>query len=215
DQDDVDRLGIEAGGGQGRGQQPDRRTEAGAIAGIDQHELGAGVDYDRIERRDDAALRHIGGLGGRKYLLVTDIAHELGGERNGARAVIDDGDFELADLAAIEARRLPAGERGGGWGGRGEWREGAGGGGRDGGGNDAATGQFGHGVLRKAARRARGHGGRRPSPMLLIQGARQKAVPRRIMGTSCRNAEPRHSCYWVGGMPLNTSFCIPAVVCAR
>ena len=27
--------------------------------------------------------------------------------------------------------------------------------------------------------------------MLLIQGARQKAVPRRIMGTSCRNAEPR------------------------
>src|SRR5262249_29559119 len=46
--------------------------------------------------------------------LVTDIAHELGGERNGARAVIDDGDFELADLAAIEARRLPAGERRGG-----------------------------------------------------------------------------------------------------
>ena len=27
--------------------------------------------------------------------------------------------------------------------------------------------------------------------MLLIQGARQKAVPRRIMGTSCRNAELR------------------------
>ncbi len=23
------------------------------------------------------------------------------------------------------------------------------------------------------------------------------------------------SCYWVGGIPLNTSFCIPAVVCAR
>src|SRR5262249_38864904 len=70
-------------------------------------------------------------------------------------------------------------------------RECAGGGGRDGGGNDAAAGQFGHGVLRKAAPRAHGHGGRRPSPMLLIQDARQKAVPRRIMGTSCRNAEPR------------------------
>src|SRR5262249_18897210 len=121
-------------------------------------ELGAGVDHDRIERRDDAALRHIGGLGGREYLLVSDIAHELGGERNGARAVIDDGDFELADLAAIEARRLTAGERRGGLRGRGEWRECAGGG-RDGGGNDAATGQFGHGVLRKAAPRAHGHGG--------------------------------------------------------
>src|SRR5690348_10350874 len=32
-------------------------------------------------------------------------------------------------------------------------------------------------------------GGR--SPMLLIQGARQKVIPRRIIGTSCRNAEPR------------------------
>src|SRR5262244_2582576 len=140
DQDDVDCVRIKASGGQGRGQQPDRRTEAGAIAGVDQHELGAGVDYDRIERRDDAALRHIGGLGGREYLLVTDIAHELGGERNGSRAVIDDGDFELADLAAIEARRLPAGERRGGLRGRGERRECAGGGGRAGGGNDAATG---------------------------------------------------------------------------
>src|SRR5262249_20485408 len=103
----------------------------------------------------------------------------------------------------------------GGWRGRGEWRECAGGGGRDGGGNDAATGQFGHGVLRKAAPRARGHGGRRPAPMLLIQGARQKAVPSRNMGRSCSDAEPRHSRHLGGGMPLNTSFCIPAVVCAR
>src|SRR5262249_65124 len=108
---------------------------------------------------DDAALRHIGGLGGREYLLVTDIAHELGGERNGARAVIDDGDFELADLAAIEARRLPAGERRGGSRGRGERRDGAGGGGGGGAGDDAATGQFGHGVLRKAAPRAHGMAG--------------------------------------------------------
>src|SRR5262249_60800790 len=46
--------------------------------------------------------------------LVTDIAHELGGGRSGGRAVTDDGDFDLADLAAIEARRLPAGERRGG-----------------------------------------------------------------------------------------------------
>src|SRR5262249_16398868 len=91
---------AKGGGRQGGGQQPDRRTEAGAIAGVDQHELGAGVDDDRIERRDDAALGHIGGLGGREHLLVTDIAHELGGERNGARTVVDDGDFELADLAA-------------------------------------------------------------------------------------------------------------------
>src|SRR5262249_61399850 len=115
------------------------------------HELGAGGEDDRIERGDDGALGHIGGRGGREHLLVTDIAHELGGERNGARTVVDDGDFELADLAAIEARRLAAGERRGGLRGWGEWRECAGGGGRAGGGNDAATGQFGHGVLRKAA----------------------------------------------------------------
>src|SRR5262249_60208962 len=94
---------------------------------------------DGIERRDDAALGHIGGLGGREDLRVTDIAHELGGERNGARAVIDDGDFELADLAAIEARRLPAGERRGGMRGRGERRARAGGGGARGAGEESAT----------------------------------------------------------------------------
>src|SRR5262249_43112694 len=98
-----------------------------------------------IEGRDDAALRHIGGLGGREYLFVTDIAHELGGERNGTRAVIDDGDFELADLATIEARRLPAGERRGGLRGRGERRKSAGGGGC-GGRKQAATGPMGPGV---------------------------------------------------------------------
>jgi hypothetical protein len=137
-------LGSMPAGGQGRRQQADRRTKAGAVAGVDQHELGAGVDHDGIERRDDAALRHIGGLGGREHLLVGDIAHELGGERNGARAVVDDGDLELADLAAIEARRLPAGERGCGLRGRGIRRERAGGGR---GGEDMATRQAGHDVL--------------------------------------------------------------------
>src|SRR5262249_56808635 len=98
----------------------------------------------------------------------------------------------------------------GGWRGRGEWRECAGGVGRDGGGNDAATGQFGHGVLRKAAPRARGHGGGRPSPMLLIQGARQKGGPKRVMGTSCKDAEPRQSRYLVGGQSFDTHLCTPA-----
>jgi hypothetical protein len=74
DQNDVDRLRVDAGCGQGRGQQADRGTETGTIAGIDQHELGAGIDHDRIERRDDAALWHIGGLGGGEHLLVADIA---------------------------------------------------------------------------------------------------------------------------------------------
>src|SRR5262249_55758805 len=104
---------------------------------------------------------------------------ELGGERNGARAVVDDGAFELADLAAIEARRLAAGERRGGLRGRGEWRECAGGGGRAGGGNDAATGQFGHGVLRQAAPRARAHGGGGRAPIVARQGGKKKGGPRR------------------------------------
>src|SRR5262249_7458987 len=63
------------------------------------------------------------------------------------------------DLAAIEARRLPAGERLGGLRGRGEWRECAGGGGRDGGGNDAAAGRIGHGGPPKSAARAPRPGG--------------------------------------------------------
>src|SRR5215831_4787346 len=133
-------LGSKPAAAKVEGSSPTVGPRPGAIAGVDQHEFGAGVDYDGIERRDDAALGHIGGLGGREDLRVTDIAHELGGERNGARAVIDDGDFELADLAAIEARRLPACERRGGLRGRGERRECADGGGRAGGGNDAATG---------------------------------------------------------------------------
>ena len=37
------------------------RRDARAVAGIDQHELGPGIDDDRIERRNDAALRHFSG----------------------------------------------------------------------------------------------------------------------------------------------------------
>jgi len=112
-------------------------------------------------------------------------------------AVIDDGHFELADLAAIEARRLPAGERRGGLRGRGgrvERRECASGGARGGGGNDAATGQFGHGVLpENSASRPRVLAGRRPSPMLLIAGARKKDRPKRDYGHIVRT--------WTCAMP--------------
>src|SRR6185312_4308973 len=120
-----------------------RGTETGPIAGIDQHELGAGIDYDRIERRDDAALRHIGGFGGCEHLLVADITHEGGRERDRARAIAHDGDFEVAEFRAIEAWGLFAAERCGGVNGRNRRERYR----RGGAGEHAAAGQLDHGVL--------------------------------------------------------------------
>src|SRR4029078_12874096 len=90
-------------------------------------------------------LRHIRGFGGCEHLLVADIAHEGGRERDRSRAVADAGDFEMSEFRAIYAWRLFAAERCGGVNGRSrEWRERYR---RGGAGEDVAAGRTGPGVL--------------------------------------------------------------------
>ena len=89
-----------------------------AVAAIDQDQLAAGVDELRVERHRHHALRHVGGFGGGQRLLLRHVLDERVGHRERARPVIDRGAFEAADLVAIEARRLRAGWRHRGRGGR-------------------------------------------------------------------------------------------------
>ena len=84
----------------------------GAEAGIDQHQLRAGVDHLRIERDGHHALGHVGRFGGGERLLLGDVAHEAVGHRESAGAVADRGAFEArrpcSDRSSAPACR-PAG----------------------------------------------------------------------------------------------------------
>ncbi len=56
--------------------------------------------------------------------------------------------------------------------------------------------------------------------VIVIDGASLKGRVARLLAEKffdegATNSQTRSECYWVGGIPLNTSFCIPAVVCAR
>ena len=81
------------------------------VAGVDQHELGAGVDELRVERHRDHALAHVGRLARGQRFLLWRVDDELVRHRESARTVIDRGALVAADLVAVEARRLRPGLR--------------------------------------------------------------------------------------------------------
>ncbi|MGY4428210.1 hypothetical protein ACVWWO_000687 [Bradyrhizobium sp. F1.13.1] len=114
-QHDIDALGVDAGGLEVLQRAADRALaglEIGdTVAGIDQHELGAGVDELRVERYRDHALRHVGRLARGQRFLLRRVDDELVRHRESTRTVIDRGALVAADLVAVEARRLRAGLR--------------------------------------------------------------------------------------------------------
>ncbi len=109
-QHNVDVLGVDAGSLKVLQRATDRafaRFEIrDAVAGIDQHKLGAGVDELRIERHRDHALWHVGRLTRRQRLFLRNVGDELVRHREGSRAIVDRSALEAADLVAIEAGRL-------------------------------------------------------------------------------------------------------------
>jgi hypothetical protein len=48
-----------------------------------------------------------------------------------------------------------------------------------------------------------------------LKGRVARLLAEKFFDEGATNSQTRSECYWVGGIPLNTSFCIPAVVCAR
>jgi hypothetical protein len=115
DHDRVDGLGIEARGGHVVGELSVRALAVDlgdrAIAGIDHHQLAAGIDHQRreVDREDIARQKRLLERGVDLFLLR--IGDEGIFQRKGIPAIGDHRDLDVADLVTIEARRLLVGDR--------------------------------------------------------------------------------------------------------
>ena len=117
----VDRLGVEACGDHVGGELSDialaRRERGGAVAGVDHDQLAAGIDDQRRELDRHLVFRHERLFERRVDFVLLDVEHERIGQREVVDAVGDDRHLGVANLVAIEARRLLFGGRRGGLGG--------------------------------------------------------------------------------------------------
>ena len=143
DDDEVDRLRIDAGGGEIVAEHAGRRRDLAAGAGVDKHELAAGVDDQGREWRRQLVGGHE--RGGERALHFGErrVVDEFLRDRAVPDAVIERGQLEGADPVAVDAGRLLAGGRL-----RGSGRIGARGKGRGSGraGEEVAARQCRHGV---------------------------------------------------------------------
>jgi hypothetical protein len=140
DDDGIDRLGIDARGShighQLAARSFGRLKRRLARARINEHELLAGVDDNRIVRPDENVRLHVDRQERGVDLLLLDVADEIVRQLEAVDTVGDHRDLEIPDLVAVPARHLRAGR----WR-RGERRPGRGK--RSDGGSGGGTGQHG------------------------------------------------------------------------
>jgi hypothetical protein len=140
DDDDVDRLRIDPGGGEIRGHGAGGRGDLAGAAGVEQNQLRPGVDQQRRERDRQLVRREKRIRQCFLHCFERRIADEALVDRPMPNAVVEGGHLEIADLVAIDAGGLLAGGRGIGAGGleRGSER------GERGGGEQRTAGDFHH-----------------------------------------------------------------------
>src|SRR5215510_6106489 len=128
DDDGIDRLGVDAGGGE-IGQElavrPLARIEPRlAQSGVDDYELLSGVDDDRTVGGDKNVRLQVRRRERGIDLLAFGVGHYVVRQFEAVHATGHHGDLEAADLVAVPARRLHAGgrSRGARWEARGQPR---------------------------------------------------------------------------------------------
>ena len=87
---------------------------AAAVAGVDHDQLAAGIDDQRRELDRHLVLRHERLFERGVDFVLLGVEHEGIAQREVVDAVGDDGHLGVADLVAIETRRLLVGRRRGG-----------------------------------------------------------------------------------------------------
>lgn len=149
DDDDVDRVAVDAGGLQIVVELAADALAALVVgfagAGVHDHELGASLDDDRRVRDRHHVLFHVRGRECPVHRVLLGIEDEAIRQLEGVAAIGDGRDLEAADIVAVPARRLAAGERRCGGSGRtGQRRERGRGGSGGGAGQQSAAIEFGH-----------------------------------------------------------------------
>src|SRR5215471_2563732 len=107
----VDRLRLDAGGGEVGNQCARGRRELPAGASVEKHQLAAGIDEQRRKRHRQSVGRHEGVGQGLLDFGVGNVAHEPGVDRSVPKAVVNRGELEAPELEAIEAGRLLSADR--------------------------------------------------------------------------------------------------------
>jgi hypothetical protein len=110
DQDRVDLLRIDPGGGEVRAERSGGGGKLAAGRGVDQDELGAGVDHQRGERDRELSGRHVGVHHRLLHRRPRRVLDELVVDVAQPDAVMDGGQLIGADLVAIEGGGLRAGD---------------------------------------------------------------------------------------------------------
>ena len=107
----VNLARLHAGGLEARDDLAVGRPAVVVEAGVNQHELGARVHQKRGERDRQLVSRQEVIGENLLHVLKRRVAHEAGIQRTHALAVMQGGNFDLADLEAEEGGGLRAGDR--------------------------------------------------------------------------------------------------------